>query len=102
MDLSFSRMLALKATGALPPGAVWTADLAVLLAASAAQQAASPTAQRMASFLRGQDREDDQVQVLARLFGIKAGQNMGGVIDAACLVGSFHPLLAQKLTVGKE
>jgi len=91
-------MLALKATGALPSDAVWTADLPVLLAASAAQQAASPTARRMASFLRGQERQDDTIHVLAQMFGPRTGS----VIDAACLAGSFNPLLARHLTVGRE
>ncbi|MDX3909882.1 MAG: hypothetical protein QHC67_08690 [Sphingobium sp.] len=91
-------MLALKATGALPPGAMWAADLPVLLAASAAQQAASPTARRMASFLRGQEREDDQIHVLSQMFGPRTGS----VIDAACLAGSFNPMVARHLTVGQE
>lgn len=100
MDLSFSRMLALKATGALPPGAVWTADLPVLLAASAAQQAGSPTARRMASFLRGQERQDDKIHVLAEIFGANTTIGTRSVIDATCLAGSFNPLVAQNLTVG--
>ncbi len=99
MDLSFSRMLALKASGALPPGSVWTADLPVLLAASAAQQAASPTAQKMASYLRGRDGKDDRVDVLAAMFG--AGSNRG-VIDATCLAGSFNPVVAKQQMVGRE
>lgn len=99
MDLSFSRMLALKASGALPPESVWMADLPVLLAASAAQQAASPTAQKMASFLRGQAGKDDRVDVLAAMFGVGANR---GVIDATCLAGSFNPVIARQYNVGRE
>lgn len=91
-------MLALRATGALPVDAVWTAELPVLLAASAAQQAASPTARRLTSYLRGQGMENDPIHVLAQMFG----PSRGGVIDAACLCGSFHPAVAGRLTVGKE
>ena len=91
-------MLALKASGASAPASVWTADLSVLLAASAAQQAASPTAQRLASFLRGQDGKDDKVDVLAALFA--AGTR--GVIDTTCLAGSFNPVVARQQVVGQE
>lgn len=98
MDLSFSRIAAPKGPAALPADAVRPAELSVLLAASAAEQAASPTGQCMISFLRGQDREDDKVHVLARIFG----SGTVGVIDAHCLAGSFNPQVAKQLTVGQE
>lgn len=98
MDLSFSRIAAPKGSAALPADAVRPVELSVLLAASAAQQAASPTGQCMISFLRGQDREDDRVHVLARIFGARTM----GAIDANCLAGSFNPRVAKELMVGQE
>ncbi len=95
MDLSFSRTREAKITGATPV-TVRTAGLPVLLAASAARQAASPTCCALASILRGQDGGDDRVQALAGIFAPR--QN--GVVDAACLSGSFHPGVANMMTVG--
>ncbi len=52
----------------------------------------------MASVLRGQEAEGDMIQALAAMFAPRAG----GMIDAACLSGSFNPLAAGHSTVGKD
>lgn len=73
------------------------AALPALLAATAAMQAASPTAMAIADVLRGQDGEEDRIQLLARMFS--AGK---GAIDAQNLEGSFNSLIADHLTAGQR
>lgn len=99
MDLSFLRTGKLKPADATPAGRMRVAVWPFLLAAPAARQAASPTAQAMADILRGQeaDGEDDWVQALADIF---APRN-DGVIEAEHLEGSFNPLVASRLRVGQ-
>ncbi|WP_022682488.1 hypothetical protein [Sphingobium bisphenolivorans] len=97
MDFGFLR------TGGLKPGLVRPAGRprvpvwALLRAASAAAQAASPTAQAVAGVLRGQEEEGDWVQELADILAPRSG----GGIDAEALAGSFNPLVANRLRVGK-
>lgn len=98
MDLSFLRTRGLKASFTKPAGLrrvpVWPS----LRAASAAAQAASPTALAIAGVLRGQEEvAGDWVQELAGIFAPRSG----GGIDAAGLAGSFNPLVASRLKVGK-
>lgn len=98
MDLSFLR------GGGLKPGTTRPADRArepvwpFLRAATAAAQAASPTARAVAGILRGQDGSDDWVQELADIFAPRSG----GTIEAVRLAGSFNPLVASRLIGGKE
>jgi hypothetical protein len=97
MDLSFLRAGGLKPANARlvnrPHAPVWP----LLRAASAAEQAASPTAQAVAGVLRGQDIPDDWIQDLAEIFAPRSS----GVIEAARSTGSFNPLIAQYLRVGQ-
>ena len=97
MDLSFIRT-GLVARGLGPPNRMVRPVLPFLLAAAGAAQAASPTARAIANVLRGQDRGGDWVQALAHMFAPVAG----GMIDAERLGGSFHPLMARRLAVGRE
>lgn len=98
MDLSFLR------GGGLKPGSTRPADRArepvwpFLRAATAAAQAASPTARAVAGILRGQDGNDDWVQELADIFAPRSG----GTIEAVRLAGSFNPLVASRLIGGRE
>lgn len=98
MDLSFLR------GGGLKPGSTRPADRArepvwpFLRAATAAAQAASPTARAVAGILRGQDGNDDWVQELADIFAPRSG----GTIEAVRLAGSFNPLIASRLIGGRE
>lgn len=69
----------------------------MLRAASAAAQAASPTAQAVAGVLRGQDDPSDWIQDLAEIFAPRPS----GMIEAARPTGSFNPLIAQHLRVGQ-
>ena len=97
MDLSFLR------TGGLKPANAWALSRPrapawpILRAASAAAQAASPTARAIAGVLRGQDETGDWVQELADIFAPRSS----GMIDAARLTGSFNPLIAEHLKVGQ-
>ncbi|HKT77475.1 MAG TPA: hypothetical protein VJQ78_12125 [Sphingobium sp.] len=69
----------------------------MLRAASAAAQAASPTAQAVAGVLRGQEKAEDWIQDLAEIFAPRTD----GMIDAARPTGSFNPLIAQHLRTGQ-
>ena len=97
MDLSFLRTGGLKPSFVKPSGRrrvpVWPS----LRAASAAAQAASPTAQAVAGVLRGQEVEGDWIQELADILAPRSG----GEIEAVGLAGSFNPLIANRLRVGK-
>ena len=98
MDLSFLR------GGGLKPGTTHPADRArtpvwpFLRAATAAAQAASPTALAVAGVLRGQDASEDWIQELACIFAPRSG----GRIEAVRLAGSFNPSIATRLTGDKE
>lgn len=98
MDLSFLRAGGLKPANARlvsrPRAPVWP----MLRAASAAAQAASPTAQAVAGVLRGQERPGDWIQDLAGIFAPRSS----GVIEAARPAGSFNPLIAEHLKRGKD
>ena len=69
----------------------------MLRAASAAAQAASPTAQAVAGVLRGQEKAEDWIQDLSEIFAPRTD----GMIDAARPTGSFNPLIAQHLRMGQ-
>lgn len=98
MDLSFLR------GGGLRPGSTRPADRAqepvwpFLRAATAAAQAASPTARAVAGMLRGQDGTDDWIQELADVFAPRSS----GTIEAVRLAGSFNPPVANRLIGGRE
>jgi hypothetical protein len=96
MDLSFLRTGGLK-PAVKPAGRRRVPVWPLLRAASAAAQAASPTAQAVAGVLRGQDAAGDWVQELADILAPRSG----GDIDAVGLSGSFNPLVASRLRVGK-
>jgi len=68
-----------------------------LRAATAAAQAASPTARAVAGSLRGQDGGDDWVQELADIFAPRSN----GTIEAVRLAGSFNPLIASRVVRGQ-
>ena len=98
MDLSFLR------GGGLKPGSTRPADRArepvwpFLRAATAAVQAASPTAKAVAGVLRGQgEQRSDWVRELADIFA----PDSSGMIEAVRLTGSFNPLIASRLIGGK-
>ncbi|WP_176596843.1 MULTISPECIES: hypothetical protein [Sphingobium] len=97
MDLGFLRTGGLKPSFVKPSGRrrvpVWPS----LRAASAAAQAASPTAQAVAGVLRGQEIEGDWVQELADILAPRSDGN----IEAVGLAGSFNPLIANLLRVGQ-
>lgn len=80
--------------GGLPAAA----DLPVLLAVSSALQAASPTVRALASTPRGRSDASDHIQALTQIFA-PGNDDLG---RAHCLAGSFNPLIAKDLTVGKE
>jgi hypothetical protein len=98
MDLSFLRGGGLKPAVTRPSGRARVPVWPFLRAATAAAQAASPTAQAVAGVLRGQDGSDDWIQELACIFA----PDSGGTIEAVRLAGSFHPLVASRLNGGKE
>ncbi|HKY79850.1 MAG TPA: hypothetical protein VJM09_00070 [Sphingobium sp.] len=95
MDLSFLRAGGLKPANARPVSRPRAPVWPTLRAASAAAQAASPTALAMAGVLRGQERRSDWIQDLAEIFAPRSG----GMIEAARPVGSFNPLIAEHLRV---
>lgn len=98
MDLSFLR------GGGLKPGTLKPFSLprvpawSFLRAATAAAQAASPTAQAVAGVLRGQGGSNDWVEELAGVFA----PGSSGKIEAVRLAGSFNPLIASRLARGQE
>jgi hypothetical protein len=91
MDMSFSLMR----PAANAPAALTMADFA---AESDARREMIPAMVGLAAILRGQDTGIDHVSMLARL--VVSGSR--GVIDAAKLGGSFNPLVAHHLMVGKR
>ncbi|MDF0545651.1 hypothetical protein PX699_25135 [Sphingobium sp. H39-3-25] len=97
MDLGFSLTLQLAADEIPLAEVAHAMELDVVLAAAAARQASSPTAHEMALILRGQEGGEDKVQTLANMFAPR----VGGVMGAACLSGSFNPIVAEVVTVGK-
>ncbi|MFB0874687.1 MULTISPECIES: hypothetical protein [unclassified Sphingobium] len=98
MDLSFLRGGGLKPGATRPAGRPKVPAWPFLRAATAAAQAASPTAQAVAGVLRGQDGGDDWIQELAGIFAPRSG----GMIEAVRLTGSFNPLIASRLIGAKE
>ncbi|AMK16553.1 hypothetical protein K663_00800 [Sphingobium sp. MI1205] len=97
MDFSFLRAGGLRPANARPVSRPHAPVWPMLRAASAAAQAASPTAQAVAGVLRGQDQEGDWIQDLAEIFAPRTS----GMIAAARPTGSFNPLIAQHLGVGQ-
>ena len=97
MDFSFLRAGGLRPANARPVSRPHAPVWPLLRAASAAAQAASPTAQAVAGVLRGQDEPSDWIQDLAGIFAPRPS----GVIEAARPTGSFNPLIAQHLRVGQ-
>jgi hypothetical protein len=82
---------------ASPAGnAVTLAD--ILAAAQAHRIVIAPAATTHIGDLRGQDETPDCVNILARL----VASSSCGMIDAANLEGSFNPIVAQQLMVGKR
>ncbi|MCP1469984.1 hypothetical protein J3E64_001671 [Sphingobium sp. OAS761] len=97
MDLSFFRKGGLDPAHATPIGRPRVPVWPYLRAATAAEQAASPTARAMAGILRGQDSGGDWIQELAEIFAPRSG----GVIEAVGRTGSFNPSMASRLGGGK-
>lgn len=97
MDLSFLRAGGLTPASAKTAGRPRVPVWPFLRAATAAAQAASPTALAVAGVLRGQDEPGDWVQELANIFAPRSG----GMIEAVRLAGSFHPRIASRLAGGK-
>ncbi len=97
MDLSFLRAGGLKTAYARPVTRPYAPVWPLLRAASAAEQAASPTAKAVAGVLRGQEKREDWIQELAEIFAPRSN----GMIDAARPTGSFNPLIAEHLRVGQ-
>lgn len=98
MDLSFLRSGGLKPGHIRPLSRVRVPAWPFLRAATAAAQAASPTAQAVAGVLRGQDGSEDWIQELAGIFAPRSD----GMIEAVRLAGSFHPLIANRLAGDRE
>ena len=97
MDFSFLRAGGLKPAYARPVSRPRMPVWPMLRAASAAAQAASPTARAVAGVLRGQEKPGDWIQDLAEIFAPRTD----GMIDAARPTGSFNPLIAQHLRTGQ-
>ncbi|WP_340265586.1 hypothetical protein [Sphingobium mellinum] len=97
MDFSFLRAGGLKPAFARPVDRARMPVWPILRAASAAAQAASPTARAVAGVLRGQDEPSDWIQDLAEIFAPRAD----GMIEAMRPTGSFNPLIAQHLRTGQ-
>jgi hypothetical protein len=97
MDLSFLRTGGLKPGFVKPSGRRRVPVWPMLRAASAAAQAASPTAQAVAGILRGQDEGSDWIQELADMLAPRSD----GPAEATGLAGSFNPLIAGRLKVGQ-
>ncbi|MCI4590606.1 hypothetical protein MOK15_10925 [Sphingobium sp. BYY-5] len=94
--MSFLRTGGLNPANARVPGWPRVPVWPFLRAATAAVQAASPTALAVAGILRGQDLGNDWIQELADIFAPRSG----GTIDAVRLAGSFNPLIASRLAEG--
>lgn len=97
MDLSFIRAGGLHPANANPAGRARPLAWPFLRAATAARQAASPTALAVAGVLRGQGGDEDWVQELADIFAPESN----GMIEAVRLAGSFNPRVANRLVVGQ-
>lgn len=97
MDFSFLRAGGLKPAYARPVSRPHMPVWPMLRAASAAAQAASPTARAVAGVLRGQDEPGDWIQDLAEIFAPRTE----GMIEAMRPTGSFNPLIAQHLRTGQ-
>lgn len=98
MDLSFIRAGGLTPANANPVGRVRAPVWPFLRAATAAVQAASPTAKAVAGVLRGQgEQRSDWVRELADIFA----PDSSGMIEAVRLAGSFNPCVANRLVVGQ-
>ncbi|MFC3442933.1 hypothetical protein ACFOKF_17305 [Sphingobium rhizovicinum] len=98
MDLSFLRGGGLRPGASRPLSRPRIPAWPFLRAATAAAQAASPTAQAVAGVLRGQDGSEDWIQELAGIFAPRSG----GKIEAVRLAGSFNPLIASRLIGDRE
>ena len=91
MDLSFS----FAPHGGAPDWVVSFADIkAIAHAKRTTDYGANASVQRV---LRGQGDTFDHVHILARAIA----QENSGLIDAAMLEGSFNPVVAHQLLVGK-
>jgi hypothetical protein len=98
MDLSFLRAGGLKPANARPVSRPHAPVWPMLRAASAAAQAASPTARAVAGVLRGQEEKPgDWIQDLAEIFAPRPT----GMIEAVRPTGSFNPLIAEHLRRGQ-
>ena len=91
MDLSFT--LTPRGERRLPDWAVSLADIK----AAADTHRSDNAGIAAADDLRGQDETSDKVHVLAR----KIMPEADGPIDTVALGGSFNPLVARQLMVGK-
>lgn len=98
MDLGFQRSGGLRPAGIRKAGYARVPAWPYLLAACAANQAGSPTAQALTAVLRGQHVADDWVQELADIFSARSD----GTIEAVHLAGSFNPPVASRLRVGQD
>lgn len=98
MDLGFQRSGGLRPIGIRPAGRSRAPAWPFLRAAAAAAQAGSPTAVMLTGMLRGQHDAGDWIQELAQIFA----PDSDGMIDAVRLAGSFNPLVASRLLVGRE
>ena len=95
MDLSFLRAGGLKPANARPVNRSRAPVWPMLRAASAAAQAASPTAQAVAGVLRAREQTSDWIQELAEIFAPGCDCS----IEADRPSGSFNPLIAEHLRV---
>ena len=92
MDMSFVLMQHGKPVG-------MAATLADILAAAQTHRMSLPAASApVDEVLRGQDGTPDPVHILAHL----VAPPHGDLIEVARLAGSFNPLIAQQLMVGKR
>ncbi|MEO8722295.1 MAG: hypothetical protein ABI395_02060 [Sphingobium sp.] len=84
----------------LIPRSTATAEAATLddiFATATARRGTSPSFRCLAAILRGQDEEYDSLHALAQL----VASGTGGLIETASLAGSFNPVIAKQLSVGK-
>lgn len=86
---------ALMPTRRAPREVVTLGDIEMAALAHRTMQTGAPAP---ASILRGQDEADDPVLTLAHLIA----PTCGSMIEAASLAGSFNPLIARQLMVGKR
>lgn len=73
------------------------ASLDDIFATATTRRGMSPSFRCLAAILRGQDEEYDSLHALAQL----VASGTGGLIETASLAGSFNPVVARQLSVGK-